>query len=228
MADYVKRPDLEFVAQLENFNAKLPAYAATFGLTPAQLAAVANDTAYMGFAALANVQAGTYSEDWTKLKDLVRYGEGGAAIGPFPVPPDVSAPPTPVVLPNVEKRFRDLVQQLKKHSAYTKAIGEDLGIEAPASVTDPATMKPALQLRLTGGQVEVLWQKNKMSSIEIHVSRSGAAFEFLTIDSTPNYIDTAPMPPAGQSQIWKYKAIYRLSDQRVGLWSDEVAITVMG
>ncbi len=228
MADYVKRPDLEFVAQLENFVAKLPSYAATFGLTPAQLSAVANDLNYMSFVALANGQAGTYSEDWTKLKDLVRYGEGGTAIGPFPVPPNVSTPPTPLILPNVEKRFRDLAQQLKKHGAYTTAIGEDLGIEAPATTVDPSTMKPVLALRPTGGQVEVVWQKNKMQSLEIHVSRNGAAFEFLTIDSTPNYIDTAPMPPAGQSQIWKYKAIYRLNDQRVGLWSNEVAITVMG
>ena len=40
------------------------------------------------------------------------------------------------------------------------------------------------------------------------------------MDTTPNYADTAPLPPAGQGALWKYKAIYRQGDQRVRQWSD--------
>jgi hypothetical protein len=32
----------------------------------------------------------------------------------------------------------------------------------------------------------------------------------------------------GQSALWKYKAIYRLADQRIGQWSDVVNIPVSG
>lgn len=227
MADYVKVKDLEFVSQLDNFNDKLPSYQATFGLTAGEVTAADADRQYMAFVAIVNNQAGTFSEDWTKFKDLARKGKGGTVIGPFPVPPALTTPPA-TVLPNIEKRFRDLAQRMKKHASYTTAIGEDLQIEAPDEVTDPNTAKPAIKLRLTGGQVEVMWTKLSMQAIEIHVSRNGGAFEFLTIDTFPHYTDTAPMPPAGQSQIWKYKAIYRLNDARVGQWSDEVSITVMG
>jgi hypothetical protein len=39
---------------------------------------------------------------------------------------------------------------------------------------------------------------------------------------------TAAMPPAGQSALWKYKAIYLQGDDRVGQWSDVVSIPVAG
>jgi hypothetical protein len=48
------------------------------------------------------------------------------------------------------------------------------------------------------------------------------------IDSIPDYTDTAAMPPAGQSALWKYKGIYIQADQRVGQWSDVVSIPVAG
>lgn len=50
--------------------------------------------------------------------------------------------------------------------------------------------------------------KQGMASVEIQVDR-GTGFVFLAIDTIPNYTDTAPMPAAGQSVFWKYKAIYR-------------------
>jgi hypothetical protein len=51
---------------------------------------------------------------------------------------------------------------------------------------------------------------------------------FLAIDTIPDYTDTAPMPAAEQSALWKYKAIYRQGDERVGQWSDVVSIPVAG
>ena len=40
----------------------------------------------------------------------------------------------------------------------------------------------------------------------------------------PNYIDTQPFPATAAK--WKYRAIYRLKDARVGLWSAVSEITV--
>ena len=41
-----------------------------------------------------------------------------------------------------------------------------------------------------------------------------------------DYTDTAAMPPAGQSALWKYKGIYIQAVQCVGQWSDFVSIPV--
>jgi hypothetical protein len=46
----------------------------------------------------------------------------------------------------------------------------------------------------------------------------------LTIDTTPNYSDTTPQPVA--KTVWTYKAIYRLEDKQVGLWSQPVSVSV--
>jgi hypothetical protein len=37
-----------------------------------------------------------------------------------------------------------------------------------------------------------------------------------------------PLPAAGQSALWKYKAIHPQSDARAGQWSDVVSIPVTG
>jgi len=39
--------------------------------------------------------------------------------------------------------------------------------------------------------------------------------------------DTAALPAAGTSAIWKYKAIYRFNDEQVGQWSDVANTSVM-
>jgi hypothetical protein len=45
------------------------------------------------------------------------------------------------------------------------------------------------------------------------------------VDTVPDYAD-APMPPAGQRVLWKYKAIYHRGDDRAGQWSDVVSLPV--
>jgi hypothetical protein len=63
--------------------------------------------------------------------------------------------------------------------------------------------------------VDIGWTKQGMDSIEIWVDR-GTGFVFLAVDTVPGYTDTAPLPAAGQSALWKYKAIYHQGDDRVG------------
>jgi len=48
------------------------------------------------------------------------------------------------------------------------------------------------------------------------------------VDTIPKSPDTAPLPPAGQRAVWKYRGIYFVDDQPTGQWSDVVSIAVMG
>jgi hypothetical protein len=73
------------------------------------------------------------------------------------------------------------------------------------------------------------WTKQGMDGVEIWVDHGdGKGFVFLAVDTVPDYTYTAAMPPAGQSALWKYKAIYLQDDDRVGQWSDVVSIPVAG
>ena len=73
------------------------------------------------------------------------------------------------------------------------------------------------------------WQGNAayLDICEIQVDRAdGKGFVPLAFDSTPGYVDSAPFPAAPTK--WTYKAIYRVNDAQVGLWSNPVSITVGG
>ena len=66
-----------------------------------------------------------------------------------------------------------------------------------------------------------------LDMLEIQVDRVDTkGWIMLTYDTTPGYNDTAPLPATAAK--WKYRAIYRVADARVGMWSDEVSITVGG
>src|SRR6266446_6986031 len=82
-----------------------------------------------------------------------------------------------------------------------------------------------------GDYVDIGWGWQGFSAfvdiLEIQVDRGdGKGWVFLTYDTTPNYTDTFPLPATPTK--WKYRAIYRVGDAQVGVWSNVVEITVGG
>lgn len=225
-SDYIKRRDAEFAAQLLQFKNNVAPCAATLGLTTAQIDAQADDADYYNYVFTVQDICSQCAQQWSAWKEAMREGGGGAGTPPATpaLPPAVTA-----VAPGIEGRFRKLVQIIKKHPAYNTAMGEVLGIEGPAqSGPDFAEIKPQISLELVGGQVVVRWSwlgfRDFLDMIEIQVDR-GQGWQLLAYDTTaPSYTDTAPLPAT--AAVWKYRAIYRVGDQRVGQWSDEVSITV--
>jgi hypothetical protein len=125
-----------------------------------------------------------------------------------------------------------LIQIIKTSPGYTEAIGQDLGIIGSAhNAPDFATLQPAISALVAASAVEIGWGWQGygafLDQLEIQVDRGdGAGWVMLTYDTTPCYNDTAPHPAALTK--WKYRAIYRVGDLRVGLWSNEVSVTVGG
>ena len=223
-SDYIKKRDADFSAQMNRFKNNIGPHVTTFGLTTAQVTGQAADADYFAYALACQKTCDQCSQQWTAWKDILR--EGGDA----GTPPEEDVFPTavPPVAPGIERRFRDLVQIIKKHPAYNRAIGEALGIEGPEqSGPEFSTFKPELKLVMSGGLVMVLWgwlgHASFLDILEIHVDR-GSGYQLLTYDTTPDYLDTTPLPATAAK--WTYKAIFRVGDQRVGQWSDEVSITV--
>jgi hypothetical protein len=62
-----------------------------------------------------------------------------------------------------------------------------------------------------------------LDQIEIQADR-GTGWQILTFDTTPGYTDTHAQPSTLAQ--WKYRAIYRVGDTQVGLWSETVAVPV--
>jgi hypothetical protein len=211
-------------AWLNNFSSKLPADGPTVGVTAAEITQTTADALYFGFVCDAHNQHTQTTRDWTAYKTALR---SGGSLGAMPTTPALGVPP-PAVPPDIFGRASALASRIKKHPAYTDAIGQDLGIIGAEQTVDPTTMKPILVLSLQAGHPNVGWTKSGMDSLEIWVDRGTGTFAFLTIVTSTNYLDNAALPAAGASAVWRYKAIYRLNDEQVGSWSDVATIGVMG
>ena len=210
---------------LTNLSTKLPGYSAALGLSAADVASVAADNAYYHWALISQGQIAAYAQQWTSYKNSARNGNA-PTLGQLPIAPNLGAAPT-AVAPGIFGRATALVARIKTAPGYTDAIGQALQIIGADQTVDLTTVKPVITADLEAGQVDIGWTKQGLDGIEIWVDR-GTGFAFLAVDTVPGYTDTQAMPAAGQSALWKYKAIYHQGDDRVGQWSDVVSIPVAG
>lgn len=227
MALLIEKSDLGLNTQLKTFNGKIDTYKTALGLTDAEVAATKADAAAFDFLLTAQDAVQTFAQNFTTYKNLLRKG-GASTLGALPLMPALApAPPMPEK-PDLEGRFRILVQRIAYHPAYTTAIGRDLGIEAPEETFNPSEGKPSFYIEPTsGGYPNLRWKKGKYEGVEIWKD-NGSGFAKLDRDMKPDYIDKTELPKAGTTALWKYKMIYLLNDEPIGNWSDVVSVTVYG
>jgi hypothetical protein len=218
---YLPKADADKVIWLNNFAAKFSPLAVTLGFVAADATAVTNDAAMFAYLMGTVENFTTAKEQRVEYKNLIKDGPIGSVGGAVPSGPAVPAAPT-VVAPGVFPRISQMVQRIKNHPAYTEAIGRDLGIIGAEETIDYNTMKPVLKLMSIASQVEVQWVKGKADAVRIE-SDKGTGWQFLAVDSVPNYTDTTPIAAPA---VWKYRAIYIVADELVGQWSDVVSINV--
>lgn len=207
-------------------------YLATLGISPTDADIVQQAADATRFRAIvdfcANMQ--NAAQGWTAEKNYERDGGDTAPAGQ--VVPELPAGFPAAVLPGIVRRFRELVKRLKSLKNYTPTIGEALGIEGTVQTgPDMAIIQAIIALSIIGNAVLITWGWQGFSAfldmLEIQVDRNdGKGWVFLTYDTTPNYTDTFPLPATPTK--WKYRAIYRVGDAQVGVWSNTVEITVGG
>ncbi|MCF8257814.1 MAG: hypothetical protein K9J06_09680 [Flavobacteriales bacterium] len=223
MSDYLKKSDLEFVSQLNNFATKLPGYATALGLTVPETDAVQADSDLLGAVVMAVGSSRTYAQGWTSFKDLARHG-GEVVLPDYPVAVNTVAMP-PNVVPGIEERFRELVRRIKANAAYTVGMGEDLGIEADDSM--PVITAPELKLKMEGGDIVISFKKGAAQGVKLYSKRgSETTFTFLAVDTRSPYVDNRPNLVEGVTEKREYYAFYLVDDAQVGDQSPTVSITV--
>jgi hypothetical protein len=223
MSDLVKRDDAGFVSQLENFNQKLPSYATLLGITSPEVTASLDDATFMSYVFISVGQSKTYGQGWVAYKDLARDGGvGSLAVTPVPV---AGPGAITVVEPGIEERFRLLAKRIKGSQNYTKAIGEDLGIEVAESTSEAIT--PTLTVKLDGDYPVLGFTKGKADGVRIYSKRgSETAFTFLAIDTRSPYVDNRPNLVPGTPEKREYYAFLYDDDTVIGVQSATISITV--
>jgi hypothetical protein len=227
MGTYLENTDEKLALQLDNFSSKIGGYVAIFGITEMEVTSLTEDSNYLSWAINSHLKIDTHKKDWTLFKNILKKGEDHVTANPAPASPRLEDEPR-AVAPGVVYRFTTMVNRIKAHPNYTTSIGQNLGIEQ--SATPPLnrdTAQPVLKTVMRGGKVNLLWKKGKYSGILIEKD-SGNGFATLDRDFVPDFIDNSPLPARGQSAIWMYRASYLVGDDKVGVWSDIVTITVAG
>lgn len=224
---YLPNGDEERATWLNNFANKLPHYAGKYSITPEEIMDVQNSALYYDALIKFKNQSSAFQNALTEHKNAMRNGmKVGATLQPLMQPPLMLPMP---VQPGIFTRMAAIVSRIKANMTYSESDGNDLGVEGTQISVDFNNVKPIISLRLVkGGHPEIVWTRQGMSALEIQKLGSDGKWYLLAIDTSPNYIDTEPLPAMGQSAVWQYRAIYRLKDERMGSWSDVITITVAG
>jgi hypothetical protein len=219
------------VAWLINYKNTLPTYAAALGLTAAQVTAAQADCGWLIYVLQTWLNAvRNFSLICTQSAQLAQSGTPNGTM----TLPGFTAPglPTGVTAQTAGAldRIFALVQAIKNDGKSNPEIETALKIAgSDATGPDLGTIQPKFTVEIVGNKVIVHWNWGGFSSdldaLELQVDRNdGKGFGFLTIDTTPGYTDTQPFPAA--RTVWSYRAIYRVGDAQVGVWSDVVSIAV--
>lgn len=231
MATFIEKSDDKFMIQVNRFCSRVGTYSVTLGLNAGKITAITEDLDLYTYVFSGWNQFRAFGEGFTGYKNLLRYGPSDQTLGAIPIAPVLPTPAPTVTSPNMQARFAELIQDCVRSPNYTKAIGEDLGIEAPEVPFNPNEGKPELKTSYsTGGHPELKWKKGKYQGIEFWIDRNdGKGWLYLDKDFHPDFTDKISVLPApGVSAVWKYKAIYLYKDAQAGQWSDEITITVQG
>ena len=227
MAYYLETNDEKFAIQIGNFGSKVGGYQTTFGLSDAEVKGAVQDAACFQWTVINIKKVETFKRNWTSFKNITRKGATNVVENLVPEFP-VLDPMPPMVVPGIAFRFRTLANRIKAHQNYTVSIGQNLGIELTAAQKlEIDASQPSLKVVMRGGKVNLDWKKNRFDGIVIEKD-SGNGFVTLDKALRTKYIDNSALPAQGESAIWKYRAMYLLNDDQVGLWSDIVITTVMG
>ncbi len=230
MATFIANDDEGYHTQGINFCAKIDNYTVLLNLNPDAVKQVKYDFAWFGYCYKGMLLFREYAQSVTAFKDIQRHGFHNQLLGEFPAPPVLATAPTDPTSANAQGRFAALIQQIVKSNNFSKIIAQDLGIDAPDTPFDPQAGKPLLKTSYSsGGHPHIMWKKGKYQGIEIWKDAAdGKGWQKLDKDFHPDFTDKSPLPEAGKSAVWKYKAIYIYQDEVVGDWSEEVAVTVHG
>ncbi|MFI5218287.1 MAG: hypothetical protein ACHQNT_02275 [Bacteroidia bacterium] len=221
---YLPPDDSGRLAWLINFNSKIGGYAALFGITAAETAAIAAYLLMLQYILDLVDAVRSFSQDLTKYKEKLMVAVIGSTLG---APPTITIPVAPATVPaGVFTILSGIVKRIKGGINYTEAIGEDLGIIGADIFDDFASVKPVLKISLDVNHPKIKYKKNRTDGINLYGDHDGRGMAFMRFVSQTIFIDMTELPDAQNTGIYKYMAIHVVDDIEVGIPGDEVAVTV--
>lgn len=229
--NYLPRAEAQRVLWLNNFVAKINIYAATFGITAAELATLAKMAAIYSYIINLIAQVNTFAKDLTGFKNVLSIAPSGATLSVLPTLTPAVAPP--LTQAGIFTYISGIVGRIKSNTAnYTENIGKELGIVGEEIVFKEADFKSVVSAEAKKDFVVVNFTKKGVDGVNVYSHPIGStdanAWEKLGMDNHPPYYDSRPLAVAGQPEIRAYKVMGVLNDEEIGEWSNIATATYTG
>ena len=215
------------VTQIGKFVENYPTYNSILKVAPAKIINLGKGLAMLAFVVNEQDVIKTFGISFTAYKNSVLNGNQ-TMLNAIPV---LTA--YPAILPElcnggVEGLLREIAQDCVATGALTETMAIALGLLELATIVDLTlgtanlSSKPSIaghpKLHCTIGDYDgyEIWRD------------TGKGYVMIDVSTIPDFIDYAPLPAIGTSEVWNYKAIYRYKNEQIGNWSIVVSVAVTG
>lgn len=229
--NYLPRAASDRVLWLNNFSNKIGGYAALFGFTAAEVALIAKMATFYAYIIGLIEQVNTFSNNLVSFKNILSIAPNGTSLGPVPT---VTIAAAPAVCPaGIFTYISGIVGRIKSNTtAYTDAIGKDLGIVGDEIVFKSTEFKPEISAKAQAGSVVINFTKKDLDGVNVYSHPVGGTdanvWEFLALDNHSPYHDTRPLAVAGQPEKRQYRVRGVYDGVETGLVSDTIEVVFEG
>lgn len=213
---------------LAHFARVLPTVAVKYGFSVMELSEVNRMAHLFGVLVRSRKKVYEYERALSQYRNVLLRGlQPGQQRPPVPELPQLEVL---AALPSwhINQQLRQFALKITSHCAYSVIDGLRLGITTleETSVAWQATFQPRLQVKKDRrGRPLICWGQEDIMGVELQVDR-GLGWTFLACDTPEPYTDSYELPPVEEKALWSYRAIYKLGQQEIGRWSNEVCIRV--
>ena len=228
---YLPKREPERIIWLNNFAAKIGGYAATFGITAAEVSAIQAMALLYAYIIGLIENSKTYVQNLTKFKDILDVAAAGAPLGTLPVL--IAAPAPALTQSGIFSFISGIVMRIKgKTNVYTIAIGEDLGIIGGEIIFVADDYVPEATAKAMPGEVAISTKKKGVDGQNIYSHPVGGTdpndWVKLAYYSSSPYKDTRPLAVPGVPEVREYKSRGVINDVEIGQWSAIISVTFGG
>ena len=120
-----------------------------------------------------------------------------------------------------------LINRVKAHPDYNKALGVKLGIEGSVTSHNLNDAVPDLTaIDKTGGTVELRFSRRGSDGVNIYYQRGqDSGWNLVGRVMTSPFLDVRALQTPNQLEIRRYTAVYTQKTQEVGRFSEDVMVT---
>lgn len=225
---YVPRAEPALVIWFNNFQIKFTTYALTVGFVAADVTNVQNDYATLAWTVNLVEVFKAEAKERVEYKDTLAYAATGTLAPAVPTIPTI-APPATIAPPGILPRVQATIARIKAHPNYTLAMGQDLGIVAPAAPVPDDKDKPILTASAQpDSDIVIKWNKGIYDGVSIESQRNNeTTWAQIGMDTSSPYLDSRPPLAVVQAEVRRYRARYFKNDTPTGGYSDIVTITTI-